>query len=81
LQKLTTNLLEVQKAFANDTSVLILSHSVTPDIDSVAVLKNYATNFNINNNKWHLLTGNKDSIYTLARQSYFADEDLGMQKT
>ncbi|MBA4196202.1 MAG: SCO family protein [Chitinophaga sp.] len=79
-KKLTTNLLAVQKTFADDTSVLILSHSVTPDIDSVAVLKNYAINFNINNNKWHLLTGNKEAIYTLARQSYFADEDLGMKK-
>ena len=77
---LTTNLLEVQKTFTGDSNLVILSHSVTPDIDSVPVLKQYATNFHINNKQWHLLTGSKNAIYTLARQSYFADEDLGMKK-
>ncbi|KAI9434533.1 thioredoxin-like protein [Russula earlei] len=79
-KKLTTNLLAVQKEFMNDANVSILSHSVTPDIDSVARLKQYAGDFGIVSTKWHLLTGNKDSIYTIARKDYFADEDLGVQK-
>jgi len=77
---LTNNLKLVQQAFVNDDNVLILSHSVTPDIDNVAKLKLYANNFDVRDDKWHLVTGNKNEIYTMARQSYFADEDLGEQK-
>ncbi len=77
---LTNNLKLVQEVFANDDDVLILSHSVTPDIDNVAKLKLYAKNFHVKDDKWHLVTGNKNAIYTIARQSYFADEDLGEQK-
>lgn len=77
---LTKNLLLIQNEFANDDNVMILSHSVTPDIDSVKKLKCYASDFNINSKKWFLVTGNKDSIYAIARKSYFADEDLGEKK-
>jgi protein SCO1/2 len=79
-KKLTTNLTTVQKEFANDNNVLILSHSVTPDADSVSRLKEYAKQYGVISNKWYLVTGNKDSIYNIARQSYFADEDMGFQK-
>ena len=78
--KLTRNLKQVQDAFMNDPDVVLLSHSVTPDKDRPDVLKRYAAANAVNDAKWHLLTGNKDSIYTLARHSYFADEDLGMQR-
>ncbi|HMK05107.1 MAG TPA: SCO family protein [Ferruginibacter sp.] len=78
--KLAKNLKLVQDAFANDDEVLLLSHSVTPDKDIPAVLKRYARNYSVIDSKWHLLTGNKDSIYNIARRSYFADEDLGMQR-
>jgi len=78
--KLTKNLSLVQDAVKDDTAVLLISHSVTPESDSVARLLRYANENNIITGKWHLLTGNRDSIYTLARQSYFADEDLGQQK-
>jgi protein SCO1/2 len=79
--RLTKNLRLVQDAFKNDSNVLLLSHSVTPDIDNVATLKKYAQHYGVINTKWHLLTGNKDSIYTIARKGYFADEDLGLQRT
>lgn len=79
-KQLTNNLGIVQDAFANDTSVLLLSHSVTPDMDSVPVLRQYAKTYKVQPNKWHLVTGNRDSIYTIARKSYFADEDLGLAK-
>lgn len=78
--KLTKNLKLVQDAFLHDPQVLLLSHSVTPVKDDVAALKKYALNYEVLNNKWFLLTGNKDSIYTIARKGYFADEDLGMSK-
>ncbi|MFX4963500.1 SCO family protein, partial [Acinetobacter baumannii] len=67
-------------AFANDKDVILLSYSVTPWIDSVPRLKLFANNYKITNPNWHLLTGDKSSIYTLARKSYFAEEDLGFTK-
>lgn len=78
--KLSKNLKLVQDAFKDDPQVVLLSHSVTPDKDNPTVLKRYAVNYGVIDNKWYLLTGNKDSIYTIARKSYFADEDLGLQK-
>ena len=78
--RLTKNLAVVQDSMRNDNNVLLLSHSVTPESDSTSVLKRYAKEHNVISGKWHLLTGNRDSIYTIARQAYFADEDLGQQK-
>lgn len=74
------NMKLVNIAFANDSNVVILSYSVTPWIDSVAKLKRYATNMDFDKPNWHLVTGSKASIYTLARTSYFAEEDLGFSR-
>ena len=79
-KKLTKNLSLVQNAFKNDAEVLLLSHSVTPETDSVPRLKQYATQFGVIDGKWHLVTGNRQAIYNIARQAYFADEDLGIAK-
>jgi protein SCO1/2 len=69
---MTTNMVEVQKAFLNNPKVMLLSHSVTPEIDSVAVLKAYAEKNQVNDKKWNLVTGDKKEIYTMARKSYLA---------
>lgn len=76
---MSNHLQEVQKAFLADDSVLILSHSVNPLHDTVAVLKNYADTYGAKTNKWHLLTGNKKQIYDLAKTSYLVNafEDDG----
>jgi protein SCO1/2 len=79
--KMTTNLHLVQEAFLNNDSVLILSHSVTPERDSIKVLQEYAKKNNIISGKWHLVTGNRDLIYYLGRKVYFAEEDLGYAKS
>ena len=78
--KLTKNLGLIQEAFENDTTVLLLSYSVTAEHDSVPVLKEYANLKGVISGKWHLLTGNQDSINTLARNSYFAEKTLGQEK-
>lgn len=77
---MTKHLKLVQDAFRNDTGVIILSYSVTPWIDDVARLKKFAVAKGIDSPNWHLLTGNKAAIYTLARRDYFAEEDLGFTK-
>jgi protein SCO1/2 len=70
----------VQQAFSKNNDVILLSYSVTPWIDSIPRLKKYADKYSIQSNKWHLLTGSTNSIYTLARQSYFAEEKTGYNK-
>lgn len=77
--EMSTNLTEVQKVFAGDDSVLILSHSVNPLHDTVEVLRGYASQYGALQNKWHLLTGDKKMIYDLAKNSYLVNaiEDDG----
>lgn len=70
--KMTTNLVDVQKAFLNNPKVKLLSFTVTPDIDSVSVLKDYAQLNGVVDSKWNLVTGDKKAIYTMARKSYLA---------
>lgn len=70
--KMTTNLVEVQKAILNNPKVMLLSHTVTPEIDSVPVLKAYAVKNGVVDSKWNLVTGDKKDIYTMARKSYLA---------
>ena len=70
--KMTTNLVDVQKAFLNNPKVKLLSFSVMPDVDSVSVLKEYAELNGVVDSKWNLVTGDKKAIYTMARKSYLA---------
>lgn len=70
--KMTTNMVEVQKAFVNNPKVMLLSHTVMPEIDSVPVLKEYAIRNGVIDSKWNLVTGDKKAIYTMARKSYLA---------
>lgn len=77
-KRLTNNISLVQEAYKGNNEVLILSHSVTPETDSVTRLHQYAQQYKINKQQWHLLTGKRSELYTIARKSYFADEDLGV---
>ena len=70
--KMSTNLTEVQKAVLNNPKVLLLSHTVFPEVDSVSVLKAYAVKYGVIDSKWNLVTGDKKEIYTMARKSYLA---------
>jgi protein SCO1/2 len=78
--KMTSNMSIVQEAFMDDDDVLLISHSVTPQKDSVSVLKAYAEARGVKSGKWHLLTGDRSVIYNLGRKNYFVEEDLGLTK-
>jgi protein SCO1/2 len=78
--KMTTNMTKVQEVFLDNPEVAILSHSVTPSIDSVSVLKTYAEKNGVIDSKWHLVTGDKTEIYNLGRNEYFVENDLGIPK-
>ncbi|MEM7486540.1 MAG: SCO family protein [Bacteroidota bacterium] len=79
--KMTNNMTKIQEVFKDDSEVLILSHSVTPSIDSVSVLKAYANKYGVLDTKWHLVTGEKTEIYELGRNHYFVENDLGEPKS
>src|SRR6478735_7786166 len=70
--KMTTNLVDVQKAIKNNPKVMLLSHTVFPETDSVPALKAYAKKYGVIDGKWNLVTGDKKEIYTMARKSYLA---------
>ncbi len=78
--KMTANMMYLQDEFLHDDDVLLLSHSVTPERDSVPVLKRYAEDKGILSHKWHLATGPQQEIYKLGRNDYFVEEDLGLDK-
>ena len=71
------NMSELQEYYRDDTDIMFLSHSVTPVMDSVPVLKAYAKNKGVIDGKWNVTTGPKKHIYELARKSYFAVLDEG----
>ncbi len=74
---MSSNFKVIQDKFADEPDLLLLSHSVTPQIDSVAALAEYAERYGAIPGKWHLTTGSKKHIYDLARKSYFACLDEG----
>ena len=78
--KMTTNMVEVERKFKNNSDVNLVSFTVTPWLDSPDVLKRYKEEFTLNSKNWHFLTGKKNEIYTLARKSYFAEEEIGFTK-
>ncbi|MBK9177058.1 MAG: SCO family protein [Flavobacteriales bacterium] len=75
--KMTAQMARVQEAYRTDDRVVLLSHSVTPEMDSVPVLAAYGALHGADPKRWHLLTGDRLQIYRLARRSYFACLDEG----
>ena len=71
------NMADLQEYYLDDSEVKFLSHSVTPVMDSVPVLRAYADKNGAIDGKWEITTGDKKQIYGLARKSYFAVLDEG----
>lgn len=67
-----TQMLRVYEAIQNEDDVLILSHTIDPEWDTVALLRDFAGRLGVESKKWHFVTGTKDSIYKIAQTSYFA---------
>lgn len=79
---MANNMKRLQNVFREDTDVMLLSLSVTPEMDSVPVLRDYAIKNGAVDTKWNITTGDKKHIYDLARKSYFAvvdENDGGLQ--
>ena len=74
---MTGNMLKIQETLKNDNEIMLLSHTVMPEVDDVAQLKKYALEKGVNDEKWNLVTGSKKQIYNLARKSYLASKTKG----
>jgi protein SCO1/2 len=70
--KMTNNMVWLQNQLKKYPNIKLLSFSVTPDIDTPAVLKKYALEKGVDDTRWNLVTGDKSAIYYLARKSYLA---------
>ena len=77
---MTKNMKDFQDKLIEDSEILLLSHTVFPEIDSVEVLKKYAIDNSVIDSKWDLVTGDKKEIYDLARKSYLAAKDNSFSK-
>ena len=67
-----TQMLRVYESLKDDPAVLLISHTIDPEYDTVGLLHDYANRLGVKSDKWHFLTGNKDSIYYIAQTGYFA---------
>lgn len=74
---MTNNMEKLQRFFMQEDDIMLLSLSVTPELDSVPVLRQYADSKGVIDEKWNVTTGNKKHIYELARKSYFAVVEQG----
>jgi protein SCO1/2 len=69
---MSSQLVRVQEAYKDNKDFMIVSHSVTPEIDTPQVLLEYGKRYEADFDQWVFLTGDKKQIYDLARKSYFA---------
>lgn len=72
-----TQMLRVYQAFKDNNEVLLLSHTIDPEYDTVATLREFARRLGVESGKWHFVTGRKDDIYSIGEKSYMvtAQED------
>jgi protein SCO1/2 len=64
--KMKSQMLRIYEKFKDNPQVLLLSHSIDPQHDTVAVLRDYARRLQVSSQKWHFVTGDKDAIYDMA---------------
>ena len=74
--KMTKNLEQIHEKVKTDTNIIILSHTVWPEVDSAEVLFTYAEAHNANHENWRFLTGDKKELYRLARKNYLVAPDI-----
>ncbi len=74
---MSTQMERVAEKYKGNKEVKILSHTVDPEIDTVAQLKAYATKHNADTKQWMFVTGDKKSLYEIARKGYLLNADEG----
>jgi protein SCO1/2 len=64
--KMKSQMLRVYETYKDEPQLMLLSHTIDPKHDTVAVLRDYADRLQVSSDKWHFVTGEKDSIYDIA---------------
>jgi protein SCO1 len=77
--KMKSQLLRVYEQFKDEPRVLLLSHSIDPVHDTVAVLRDYAQRLQVSSNKWHFVTGDKDAVYDMAMKYLVSAKEEGSE--
>ena len=72
--KMNANMKTIYDQYKSEPDFAIISHTCMPEVDSVPVMKAYAQKMEAGKN-WHFVTGNKDSLYKMARESYLLDNE------
>ena len=75
--RMNRNLLELRRMLKDEGRVLLISYSVDPENDSPSILRRYADDMGMDSAAWRLLTGNRDTVYRLAKKEYFAGDSIG----
>jgi len=75
--KMTSEMKRVYQQYKGNEQIMLLSHTVNPEYDSVPVLADYAARHGADSKQWLFLTGDKKQIYDLARLSYLVDASEG----
>lgn len=74
---MSKEIMKLAKLLKNDPDFVFLSHTVDPETDSVPQLRAYAKAHQAETSQWHFLTGDKKSLYEMARQGYFVTATEG----
>ena len=67
---MTGNMNIIHKSFKDDNNVRIISISVYPEYDTPEVLKEYASRYNANTDRWHFLTGPEESVKNIIKTGF-----------
>jgi len=71
------NMQGVHDVIRADEDIILLSLTVDPKRDTPERFMSYLSNFNVNHDTWHLLTGEKKDLYRLARKSFLVSATEG----
>lgn len=74
---MSSELERVYKTFSSNKDILILSHTVSPEEDSIHVLMDYAKLHGVKDKRWLFLTGEKKHLYDMARTGYLLNAEDG----
>jgi protein SCO1/2 len=70
--RMKKNLLKVYETFKDNPEIMLMSHTIDPEHDSVSVLHDFASRLGADSKQWQFLTGNREKIYELAEHGYYA---------
>jgi protein SCO1/2 len=65
-------MIRVYEKFKGNNQVVILSHTIDPDYDTLALLRDYASRLGSDGKQWMFLRGDRKPVYELAEKGYYA---------